>query len=68
MTTQSSVWTGTNANGTAPTFPQQSLNCFGWSNQTDLAYVGSPEATNSSWSIQSGLQCNNQFPLYCFQQ
>jgi len=68
ITTQSSVWTGTNANGTAPTFPQQVLDCFGWSDTTDLAYDGSPAATNSNWSIQSGLVCNNLFPLYCFRQ
>jgi len=68
MTTQSSVWTGTNANGTAPTYPQQVLDCFGWSDQTDLAYVGSPTATNSTWSIQEGIVCNNFEPLYCFQQ
>jgi hypothetical protein len=68
ITTQSSVWTGTNANGTAPTYPQQVLDCFGWSDQTDLAYVGSPTATNSTWSIQEGIMCNNLEPLYCFQQ
>ena len=68
ITTQSFVWTGTNANGTAPTYPQQSLDCFGWSDQTDLAYVGSPAATNSTWSLQEGVVCNNLVPLYCFQQ
>jgi hypothetical protein len=68
ITTQSSVWTGTNANGTAPTYPQQVLDCFGWSDDTDLAYVGSPGATNSNWSIQEGIMCNNVEPLYCFQQ
>jgi hypothetical protein len=61
-------WTGTNANGTAPTYPQQVFNCGDWSDQTDLAYVGSVSATNSNWSIQEGITCNNFEPLYCFQQ
>jgi hypothetical protein len=62
-----SVWTGTKADGTPATSPQF-FNCGDWSNTSDLAWVGSSGATNSSWSLQGGIACNNFQPLYCFRQ
>lgn len=60
-------WTGTNADGTPVTSPA-TLNCGGWSDQTDLGWVGSIASTSSQWSLLVGIQCNNFEPLYCFQQ
>jgi len=63
----SSVWTGTNGDGSART----GRTCGSWNDGTtgELGYYGSSSQTNSGWTLSGFVSCNtNNRRIYCIEQ
>jgi hypothetical protein len=62
------VWTNTLANGRTATTKSD---CLGWTTDNAMAAseFGDSNKTDATWSATDRItNCNNTFPLYCFQQ